>query len=507
MSVLARILVVGGGSAGWITATYLDAALNGLGPNRRPVIEISLVEGSQVEQTVAEEATVPSIRETLRTVGLREAEVMRRTQATFMHGILYRDWNGAGHEFFHPFDRHHSPGPLDRSGADWMLSDGSVPFADLVSSQPRLARSGYAPKLDFTNEYLGPMDYAYQLDAEALVALFRQTGLSRGVSAFAGDVGQVVLQCDTGCVDHVILKNGRVIKADLFVDCSGFAAVLIGEALQIGFQDDRDLLPCDSAVVMHSRFAVGMAAHPYTSVTAMPAGWRWSSGLRNSRVAGYVYSSSFCSDEAAEAELRSAVKDEVQPARLLRFPVGRRDRAWAGNVVAIGSSAAFIEPLESTGLFLIERAARLLAEYFPFCGAGNASPLRDRFNLVFEQEYMAIRDLVVLHYVLALRADTDFWKEARTPSRRPDSLTRLLDIWTHKPPSRSDIEMDSAHFGIRNFEYVLYGLDWRNMSARPGSAGKTPLRNPEVEAKAAQMMRELPHHLSFLGGNFENGYL
>ena len=493
MGQLKRVLVVGGGSAGWITAAYLDAVLNGIGKARDPVVSISLVESAKIGRIGVGEATIPSIRQTLQRIGISEADVMTATEATFKHGIRFCDWNGPGHSYFHPFDRRQA-GRFDPTGVNWMLSDRSVPFSDLVSVQPRLALSDHAPKSAGMPDYEGELGYAYHLNAEALADFLARVATGRGVEHIEGKITGVGLRGSLGHVDHVVLEDGRKLGADLFIDCSGFAAVLIEKALKTPFRDDSKWLPCDRAVTMQIPYQDGETARPYTTATAMASGWRWEIGLKSRRGAGYVYSSAYCSDSEAEKALRKANGETDLPVRMLEFPVGRREQAWVGNVVAIGLSAGFIEPLESTGLYLVEKAVLHLSENFPFGGVENAEPLRSRFNELTAREYDALLPFVALHYVIAQRSETPFWLDAKSENRIPERLRTLLKLWECKPPSASDFDFWDGCFFAENYEYILYGLGWHPANVRASTQMQPPRRSQVVEQALEQMLKNLPLH-------------
>lgn len=499
-----RVLVVGGGSAGWITAAYLDAVLNGLGKARARNVVISLVESRSIGRIGVGEATIPSIRDTLGRIGISEADVLKATEATFKHGIRFCDWNGPGHAYFHPFDRRQN-GRFDITGVGWMQSDRSIPFADIVSVQPRLALAGLAPKTPNAGNYEGELNYAYHLNAEALADLLQRVAVERGVEHIEGKVTNVGLRGQSGHVDHVTLEDGRKIGADLFIDCSGFAAILIDKTLNVRFRDDSRWLPCDRAVTMQVPLSEGESPLPYTTATAMPAGWRWDIGLRSRRGTGYVYSSAYCSDDDAENHLRQINGHRDLPVRKLQFPVGRREQAWVGNVVAIGLSAGFIEPLESTGLFLVEKAVLLLSEHFPFGGASGAGPLRDRFNALMGREFDELLPFVALHYIQATRADTPFWIDARNPDRYPDRLRELMQLWERKPPSQSDFEFWDTCFHAENYEYILYGLGWRPSALTPSTGQHPPQQVAVVERAFETLQQRLPTHLACLNDMHTSG--
>ncbi|MCG8443001.1 MAG: tryptophan 7-halogenase, partial [Caulobacterales bacterium] len=350
------------------------------------------------------EATVPSLRDTMRTIGVEERDFMRAGEATFKQAIKFVNWlDGRGEHYYHPFDRRPA-GRLDRAGLKWLTSDRSTPFASTVSVQPWLCDDGRTPKPAGARDYDGPLSYAYHVDAEKLADYLCALATGRGVAHVQDFVTDVDMS-ENGRIAAVRTRGGARLEADFFIDCTGFRALLIGEALGVGHVDYSPWLLCDRAVAMRVPYETRFtgARPPYTLSTAQSAGWVWDIALASRRGVGYVYSSAFLDDDAAEAELRAyegAHADDVS-VRRLKFRVGRRAAPWTANCVAIGLSSGFIEPLESTGLFLVELAAATLCEYFPL--GGDMAPLAARYNRIIQERYEEILDFIVLHYCLTRR--------------------------------------------------------------------------------------------------------
>ena len=478
-----RVLIVGGGSSGWTTAAYLNAVLN-IGDQR--VAEISLVESPNVQRIGVGEATIPNIRNTLAVIGIDELDFMRAVDGTFKQSIRYVNWLDVKRKFYHhPFCRYGS-GPCEDAGRRWLMSDRSVPFTNTVSAQPVICEMGLAPKM-LGNEDSGlPFEYAFHMDALKFADYLRDFATARRVMHYLDHVIDVDMD-ESGNIASVQTESGKRLEADLFIDCTGFAARLIGKKLGVGFKDCSQWLLCDRAVTMnvpYEHYYPG-CVRPYTRATALSAGWVWDIPLQNRRSLGYVHSSAHLSDNDAEKELRAfeGYHSEALPSRIVKFTVGRREQQWTANCIAIGLSGAFIEPLESTGLYLSQIAIDLLAEHFPY--TDDMAPLAFRFNRIMTNRFYEILDFINMHYCLTRRTDTEFWREVRRPERINDRLRAKLEFWRIKPPSVSDFDdqffpgqseipmvsgnafEDNRHpidtgrlWNHHSYEAILYGMDF-----------------------------------------------
>jgi len=417
-----KVVIVGGGTAGWMTA----AALTRLLPDH---CSVRLVESEAIGVVGVGEATLPHIRAFNERLGIDEAEFMARTRATFKLGIEFRDWGRIGDSYIHPFgtfgrgngavDFHHYWTRLLREGAP-------LPSLDTVSYACSLARSGKFdhPETDRT-PLSGTFGYAYQFDALLFAPYLREIAEEGGARRTEGMIANVERDGESGDITAVVLADGERIGGDLFVDCSGFRSLLLGATLEEPFVDWSQWLPTDRAVAMPCRTRT--AVTPYTSAIAMPAGWRWRIPLQHRTGNGYVYASAFVSDDDARRALEVAVEGEALAApRVLRFKAGRRRRSWVGNCVAIGLASGFLEPLESTSIYLVQQAITTLIELFPERPIGASD--RDEFNRVIDLEYDRIRDFLILHYHATTRDDSPFWDLVRTMTV-PDSLSEKLDLW------------------------------------------------------------------------------
>ncbi len=417
-----RVLIVGGGTAGWMTAAALAHRLEG------QATRITLIESEEIGTVGVGEATVPHIRFFNATLGIDEADFMRRTQATFKLGIEFRNWAREGDSYIHPFGvfgedvggvgfHHH--------WSRWHHAGGTDPI-DAFSIPVQAARGDrFAYPDPDPDALLSTYSYAYQFDAGLYAAYLRRYAEARGVTRIEGKVVDAAQHGGSGFVESVTLEDGRKIDADLFVDCSGFRGLLIEQTLRAGYADWSQWLPCDRAVAVPCASAGPLS--PYTRATALDAGWVWRIPLQHRVGNGHVYCSHYISDDAACA----AVVDQLEGAaqaepRYLRFTTGKRNRQWDRNVVAIGLSAGFLEPLESTSIHLIQLAIGRLLDLFP---DRSWDPLAaTEYNRLMDLEYERVRDFLILHYHATERADTPFWNYVRTMPI-PDTLAHKMETF------------------------------------------------------------------------------
>ncbi|WP_244023890.1 tryptophan halogenase family protein, partial [Novosphingobium organovorum] len=421
---IGSILIVGGGSAGWMTANLLAVRLKGL------PIAITLVESAQIGTVGVGEATVPAIRDYLRAIEVDPFAVMRASEGTIKLGIEFADWASPGTAFFHPFGRFGVDAfsvPFHQYWLKARAAGDPTPLA-AYSLPIELARTGKVllPPDKPAND-LGLFDWAFHFDA-ALFARFLSARAQDqlGVRRIEGTVAQVD-RADAGDrLAAVTLDDGRRIEADLFIDCSGFSSLLLGQALGEPFEDWGDLLPCDRAVAVAS--AHGDALSPFTRSTAREAGWQWRIPLQHRVGNGYVFSSAHLSEDEACAKLLSRLEGEaLGDPRTLRFRTGHRTRVWRGNCVAIGLSAGFLEPLESTGLTLIQSGIERLLAHFP--DRAFDPSLADEFNRITRLEYARIRDFLILHYWANRRHGEPFWDQCRARAL-PETLAQRIAAFT-----------------------------------------------------------------------------
>ncbi|MBU06052.1 MAG: tryptophan halogenase [Dehalococcoidales bacterium] len=514
-----RVLIVGGGSAGWTAAAYLNATLN-VGDQK--VADISLVESPNVPRIGVGEATIPNINHTLAAIGIDELDFMKAVDGTFKQSIRYVNWlDNKGEFYHHPFSRF-GTGAHDDAGRRWLMSDRSVPFMNTISAQPILCEMGLAPKV-FERVDLGiPVGYAFHMDALKFADYLHAFATARGVTDYEDHVISVDMH-ENGNIAAVNTESGKRLEADLFVDCTGFAAQLIEKKLGVGFTDCSRWLLCDRAVTMnvpHDHYYPGYV-RPYTTASALSAGWVWEIPLQTRRSLGYVHSSTHISDDEAERELRAfeGNHSDSLPTRIVDFVVGRREQPWTANCVSIGLSGGFIEPLESTGLYLAQAASALLAEHFPH--TDDMAPLAFRFNRIMQDRFYEILDFINMHYCLTRRTDTEFWREVRRPEMINDRLQAKFDYWKIKPPSVSDFidQFFTGQAGIfptpgesvgdgrcpidtgglwnhHSYEAILYGMDFLRdeCNERYGENRPRPFIHKKVIDAVDSARDKLPPH-------------
>lgn len=494
-----HLVIVGGGSAGWMSAAFLDRAFNLPGRRRLP---ITVVESESIGTIGVGEATIPTIAQFTNGLGIDEATLMKRTGATFKHGIEFLAWNSPGSRHFHPFEALQRHGL--NAGPSWLARrHGGIagPFDTESGIQSTLARAGRAPKKMTDPDYAGMVSYAYHLDAEAYGSMLAQIAQLRGVSRVRATVSDVELD-ENGGVEALVLTDGRRIEGDFFLDCTGFGSVLLGGALRTPYESFADCLLCDRAVAIPRPYLAEEAPQAYTLATAMDAGWMWRIGLQNRLGLGYVYSSRFCSAEEAERYLRKAadIPDDL-PARHLEMRPGMPQVSWHHNVVGVGLAGGFIEPLESTGLHMVELALDMLLRYFPLSGINPAC--RDKFNAEMRHHWLELRDFVTAHYCLAKRDDTPFWREVHRSEHIPRSLAARLEMWSDRHPDEKDNDKSRTLFGPSSWQSIIYGLDAAAPLALANAAYWCP--NPgrhlaELNRAQQQSLEDLPSQKLWLEG-------
>ena len=495
-----HLVILGGGSAGWMAAAYLDRSFNLPGRRRLP---ITLVESPAIGRVGVGEATIPSLQRFVQFIGIDEATLMKRTHATFKHGVRFFDWNGPGSDYFHSFQAidafaGFNPGP------SWLARRAAGvagPFDRESGIQRQVALAGRAPKRMTDPDYMGALPYAYHLDAEAFGDLLADVARDRGVDHVKGRVSAVE-QAEDGDVTALLLEDGRRIARDLFIDCSGFASLLIGKTLGVAFESFADHLLCDRAVALPLSYAEGESAVPYTAVTAMDAGWRWRIGLQHREGHGYVYSSRFLDPETAEARLRQAIgAGDEPPARHLQMRVGMPAESWRRNVIALGLAGGFLEPLESTGIHMVELALEYLVRYFPLSGINPAA--RDRFNRSTAERYHELRDFIAAHYCLSRRDDTPFWREVRQEAHVPAGVREKLTLWRDRHPAADDNQHSRLIFAHSSWQAILYGMEAVGDQAMANATKWTPnpgAHLPDLKTAEDRLIADLPSQAIWLKG-------
>lgn len=419
-----KVVVVGGGTAGWMAAAALVHHF------RSTPLSVTLVESSDIGTIGVGEATIPTIRRFYAGLGMRDAEVMRATQATCKLGIQFVDWAGPGSAFVHPFGLygqdlgavgfHHYWLKNRRAGDPTPI--GAWSLGASLAEAGRFTTPAHSPPSS-----LSVFDWALHLDASLFAAHLAAFATARGCVRVDGRIASVELDPDDGFVAALRLEDGRRVEGELFVDCSGFRGLVVGEALGSTYEDWSRWLFCDAAYVVQSGLEREPRPATYTRVTARSAGWQWGIPLRHRAGNGLVFSSAHLDDEQALAELMPRLMgDALMEPRRIAFRPGRRREAWVKNCVSLGLAAGFLEPLESTSIALIETSVERLKQLFP--DRRFAQPIIDEFNDQTAREMERVRDFIVLHYKLNRRDDTEFWRMCRD-APVPETLERKLALW------------------------------------------------------------------------------
>jgi tryptophan 6-halogenase len=475
------IVIVGGGSSGWMTAAYLKKALRG--------VDITLVEAPHIKSIGVGEATFSTIKLFFDYLGLEEREWMPACNAAYKLAIKFVNWNKAGGHFYHPFQRYEM---IDGyNAAEWWLKlkRGEEAFDYSCFAIPAICDAKRSPRyLDgrvfdekvqdyfangdrvpnsFLSEHAVQYPYAYHFDAGLLAEYLEGYATQRGVTRIADEVINVALREDGG-ISHIVTKEHGEIAADLFVDCTGFRGLLINQALNEPFISFNDVLPNDSAVALQVPVDIrtnGM--EPYTTATAMNAGWAWNIPLYGRIGTGYVYCSEFLSKDEAEAEFRRHLGPAADNCRAnhIKMRIGRSRNSWVKNCVAIGLSSGFVEPLESTGIFFIQHGIEELVHHFPN-GELDEAVLRS-YNKGVADAIDGVKDFLTVHYAASDRDDTPYWKSVHSDLRVPENLRENLDLWKRRLPNAKSV--NPAYHGFESYSYsvMLLGLGHQPETSLP----------------------------------------
>lgn len=475
MQPIEHIVIVGGGTAGWMAAA---AAARFLNDGRR---KVTLVESDAIGTIGVGEASIPPILNFNGRLGIAEADFMRETGATFKLGIEFEGWRCGTDRYFHPFGTHGRAIegiPFHQLWLKLRETDGIGPLEDYSMSALAAAAGRFAWPEGDARSPLSGLAYAYHFDAGLFAASLRRRATAAGVRRIEGRITRVERDGATGHVAAVLLESGVRVAGDLFLDCSGFRSLLLGDAMQVEFESWSHWLPCDRAVAVPSERTEPLL--PYTRAMARPVGWQWRIPLQHRTGNGLVYCSDYLSDEAAAESLLSNL-DAAATAepRHLRFEAGRRVRQWEGNVVALGLAGGFLEPLESTSIHLIQEGISKLFALFPDRRFSQVE--RDTFNRFMSDSYEGIRDFIILHYHQTDRDDSDFWRHVRHMSI-PDTLAHKVELFREKGRL---FRYDDELFSVPSWVAVLLG-----QGVQPG--GYDPLvdgLDPDRLALALRQMR------------------
>lgn len=446
-----KVVIVGGGSAGWMTAAALSKFI------KNQYTSVQLIESEQIGTISVGEATIPPINTFNQLLGIDENEFVKATKATFKLGIEFTNWSKIGQSYMHPFGEFGQDIEAVKFYQFWLKlrSQHDMPYIDQYSLSAVAAKMGKFTKPgNDPRAVMSSLAYAFHFDATLYAKYLRTYSEKRGVQRTEGKVVDVNLRSEDGFIRSLTLEDGQVIEGDLFIDCSGFRALLIEGALKTGYEDWSHWLPCDRAVALPTSLKDedNRAPLPYTRAIAHSAGWQWRIPLQHRTGNGHVFCSSYMSDqEATDILLNNVEGTPTAEPRILKFTTGRRKKFWNKNCVTIGLSGGFMEPLESTALHLIQAGISKLIALFP---DKTFNPVeRAEYNKLTCMQFDQIRDFLILHYQATQRDDSDFWNYVRTMDV-PDTLASKVELFRSKGRI---FRFEDELFGVSNWLAVLLG--------------------------------------------------
>jgi len=515
-----EVLIVGGGSAGWMTAAYLSKALG-------PDVNISLVESATIGTVGVGEATFSTIHLFFKFLGLQEEDWMPACNASYKLAIKFKDWNAERRHFYHPFQRYDVV--QGHNVVDWWLKLCSEQrFDETCFVIPAICETQRSPRYmdgqvydaQFAKEVAdNPNDpcllrelkvqypYGYHFDASLIAKFMAKYAKDRGVREIVDEVDDVVLALD-GSIRGVQTRKHGFIDADLFVDCTGFRGLLINQALREPFISFSESLLCDRAVAMQvPSDQASEGINPYTSATALSSGWVWNIPLFHRIGTGYVYSSAFITPEQAEQEFREHLGGRAEgcKANHIKMRIGRNRNSWVKNCVAIGLSSGFVEPLESTGIFFIQHAIEELVNHFP----GNDPATIKSYNKAIAGCIDGVRDFLVLHYYASTRTDSAFWQATKKEIKLPDNLAEGLELWKRRLPTNRTINPQFHGFEAYSYSVMLLGLGFRPAESLPilnyyDGAAAALKQFESTKRRAKYLVATLPSAYEYLASRYQD---
>jgi tryptophan halogenase len=495
MSNIQNILIVGGGTAGWMSAAALAKGTD---------CKITLIESEQIKTVGVGEATIPSILDFINFLELDQNEVLKRTNGTFKLGIEFSNWGKLGDKYHHPFG---SYGPEGLNLAFWHFWNKGrlLGIADPLKKycfNDRLANANkFSRGFNIPNSPLNNINHAWHFDATLFAKYLKEVSIGLGVKHIEGQVVGANTNPSSGEITQVQLKSGEFFEADFFIDCSGFKGLLIEETLKTGYEDWSEYLPCNRAIATQSERADPLT--PYTKAIAQSCGWQWRIPLQNRTGNGIVYSSKFTEDKEAEKIMLQTIPEKtISDLIKLKFVGGKRKKIWNKNCIAVGLSSGFMEPLESTSIHLIQETINEFLRMFP--RKNNYETSSKRFNKLLETKFLYIRDFLVLHYSATERNDSEFWNYCRTMNI-PNSLKEKIELWKNS----LYISRDSTNelFNEGSWLAVLTGQNIVSNFYSPiiDKQSKNELQKMLNDTKfiIEKCIGELPRHSDFIKSNCE----
>jgi len=486
-----RIVIVGGGSAGWSTAAGLARVLG------TEQSSITLIESDAIGIIGVGEASIPPMQAFHKTLGLNEADFVRKTQATFKLGIEFQGWGTANSRYFHPFGDYGRELDSVSFHQYWLRAQSLGMGADLAEFSLctlAAAMGKFAPGNSDPNSILSNMGYAYHFDAGLYAKMLREYSENLGVNRHEGKITEVANRGSDGFISHVVMESGEKIEGDLFIDCSGFASLLIGKNLGVKFDDWTHLLPANRAVAVAAENRGPTA--PYTMSMAHAGGWQWRIPLQHRCGNGLVYSNEFLSDdEASQTLLNNLAGPAIADPRVIKFTTGRRAESWHKNCIAIGLAAGFMEPLESTAIHLVQASISRLLQLFPGQEFNQADI--NEFNQQTEREYQYIRDFIILHYHANKRPEP-LWQYCQN-MQIPDSLTHKIELFSNRARI---FEREEDLFKKASWVAVLLGQGIHPQNYDAVADRKSPERLRKIMQEMRMMLRQgaeaMPSHDEFI---------
>ena len=493
------ILIVGGGTAGWLSAAIIAAHHR----NRSEAdLSITLVEASDIPTVGVGEGTWPTIRNTVRDIGIDEKLIFEKCFAGFKQGGKFVNWVTHNDFYYHPFTVPLGYGQIDMAPYVSEIEK----FALEANYQQEVCEAGLAPRSLSEGSFQGICNYAYHLDAGAFANILKEHCLSEfGVKHVIGTVEKVELK-PCGAIDQLVLKSidgPFTLSADLFLDCTGFRSLLLGDALEVPFISNKQYLFNDRAIAVHVPYAdpdAPLSCH--TIATGQNAGWTWDIGLTSRRGVGHVYASKYLSDDEAANNLSTYIGQSMDQFDLktIKFKTGYRQVSWKHNCVAIGLASGFVEPLEATAIMLVEVAARYVAENLPADDFAMAVTSK-RYNQQMDYRWQRITDFLKLHYMLTQRPEP-YWAAHRDPDTIPETLKEDLAIWKYRGPIKSDFDGVAELFPAASYQYVLYGMgyqpDYNRQSYLYDQTGPADRILQKNELMTQQLLQTLPPHRDYI---------
>jgi tryptophan halogenase len=501
-----QVVIVGGGTAGWLTAASLAKRFNSV---ERANIQVTLVESPDIPTIGVGEGTWPTMRKTLANLGISETQFMRQCHVSLKQATKFVNWKetpqpGTSSHYYHLFTSFHDASEFDLAPY-WQRGEigNASEFSQSVSVQGAICEQKLAPKLITNKEYEGVQNYAYHLDAGEFAKLLKDHAINNlGVQYISANINHVKLD-DDGYISGVETDRTSEVTGDLFVDCTGFKCLLLGEALGVKFKPVDNTLLTDYAVVMQVPYkddAEEIAS--CTISTAQEAGWIWDIGLANRRGTGYVYSAKHSTHERAEQVLRDYVGEQSDglTARFIPMNIGYREKFWHKNCVAVGLSGAFIEPLEASAIFLMEAANNMLMALFPRDRAA-MDMVEKKYNQSLMFRWNKTIDFIKMHYMLSRRSEP-FWQDNRAAATLPASLTSLIARWKNHPVSGYDFDNVYEPFPMESYQYILYGMGFeQDLSFNAGQYANIEQAQrsfEKIQSIAGQVEQQLPSNRELL---------